>query len=539
MSVDYKEGIKKEVAEIKFLIHDLRVERFINEIIHFHVTVNTDLEIHSIEQAQILHADDLQLLKKKAVDLRRAYQDYSRAVKNFSPPETILRAGGHYVETIFNTCDLILNPHWGRIDKVLKFLPPESRSGRSRDAYRNSIQWISGVSRRIRHFLDEKESEDVYEEFDIADELENFIGDVIGGYVREKGGETTRLQLDKLDSAVIGGNPYRFRRMFFNLIMNSVDGMANRKVGVLNISDIVDGDRVVLKVRDNGVGIDPEKIEQLMMEKETLDGELHSLGFVFVRQTIAEFGGELSVESELGEGTTVSVTFPRLPDRKAISHPHVRREIDYHSLAATAQDVSASTVGGGDAGAAAEMDSPDAAPSSGRPSVALEEVGNYGGMIEADYRNSEAQPRGSIFGMAMAEDGAIEFFTHRPYDRYSDISHEDLSPMCFEAIMRGRLEEGELGRPLLTFKEPHSVREYFEFKNLPEHERSPEKHIRMVRDEYIRIARKLISTGMSPDTRAELTGLHKFFAGDTELAEAEPFFLELLARQALTSEKDD
>ena len=35
---DYKEGIKKDVAEIKFLIHDLRVERFINEIIHFHVT---------------------------------------------------------------------------------------------------------------------------------------------------------------------------------------------------------------------------------------------------------------------------------------------------------------------------------------------------------------------------------------------------------------------------------------------------------------------------------------------------------------------
>ena len=59
---DYKEGIKKEVAEIKFLIHDLRVERFINEVIHFHVTLNTDLEIYSMEQAQILHSHDLQVL---------------------------------------------------------------------------------------------------------------------------------------------------------------------------------------------------------------------------------------------------------------------------------------------------------------------------------------------------------------------------------------------------------------------------------------------------------------------------------------------
>jgi signal transduction histidine kinase len=545
MTADYTKGIKKEVAEIKFLIHDLRVERFINEIIHFHVTVNTDLEIHSIEQAQLLHSDDLQILKKKAVDLRRAFQDYSRAVKNFSPSATVLKAGNYYVETIFNTCDLILNPHWGRIDKVLKFLPPESRSVRSRDVYRNSIQWIWGVSRRIRHFLDEKEHEDVYvyEEFDIADELENFTGDVIAGYVREKGGEGMKLQLDQLDSAVIGGNRYRFRRMYFNLVMNSVDAMANRKVGVLNISDSVEGDRVVLRVRDNGVGMGPEKIEQLLKERKTLDGELHSLGFVFVRQTIAEFGGQLSIESDVGEGTTMAVRFPRLPDKETSSNRRSRRNEDrLPSLAArAAKDVTASTVGGGDAGAAAGMDLRGAATSGAAvasvgPPSASGEAGSYGGMIEEDYRNSDAQPRGSIFGMAVAEDDTIEFFTHRPYDRYANITHEDLSPMCFEAIMRGRLEEDELGRPMLTFKEPQSVREYFEFKNLPEQERSPARHVQMVRDEYIRIARKLIETGMSPETRAELTGLHKFFPEKVELAEAELFSLEQLASQALTTE---
>jgi hypothetical protein len=51
--VDYREGIKKDVAEVKFLIHDLRVERFINELIHYQVTLNTDLEIYSAEQARV------------------------------------------------------------------------------------------------------------------------------------------------------------------------------------------------------------------------------------------------------------------------------------------------------------------------------------------------------------------------------------------------------------------------------------------------------------------------------------------------------
>ena len=152
---DYKEGIKKEVAEIKFLIHDLRVERFINEVIHFHVTLNTDLEIYSIDQAQVLHGEDLQVLKEQAVNLRQAFQNYSNAVRNFSPDRTILLTGRKYIDTIYSICALILNPLWGRIDKVMDFLPRDSRSVGSRLLYRNCVNWIGGVQRRIRHFHEE------------------------------------------------------------------------------------------------------------------------------------------------------------------------------------------------------------------------------------------------------------------------------------------------------------------------------------------------------------------------------------------------
>jgi hypothetical protein len=104
--------------------------------------------------------------------------------------------------------------------------------------------------------------------------------------------------------------------------------------------------------------------------------------------------------------------------------------------------------------------------------------------------------------------------------------------------MRGRLENDNLGRPVLTLKEPQSVREYFEFKNVPEKERSPERHVQMVHDEYIQIARKLIGTGLPSEIYVELTGLDKFFPGQPELSGNDPFPLELLARQALTTEKD-
>jgi len=259
---DYKEGIKKEVAEIKFLIHDLRVERFINEVIHFHVTLNTDLEIYSIDQAKVLHGEDLQVLKEQAVSLRRAFQDYSNAVKSFSPDRTILLTGRKYIDTIYSICELILNPLWGRIDKVMDFLPRDSRSVGSRLLYRNCVNWIGGVRRRIRHFLDEQVTGQVREEFDIAAEIGGLTRNVIHGYVMEKSVARVDLQLGQLDSAVLCGNLPRFRRMYFNLIMNAVDALGDRKVGIIRTTDLVEGDRVVMQVSDDGSGMTPEKKQQ-------------------------------------------------------------------------------------------------------------------------------------------------------------------------------------------------------------------------------------------------------------------------------------
>jgi hypothetical protein len=307
--------------------------------------------------------------------------------------------------------------------------------------------------------------------------------------------------------------------MYFNLGMNSLDAMANRKVGVLNISDTAEGDRVVLRVRDNGVGMNAEKIEQLLKDRETLDGELHSLGFVFVRQTVAEFGGDLTIESEVGEGTTMLISFPRLSDRKTVSRWSDGPGADAESIRPASW---------GESAAAAKP-----------PPATGDRNSSCGQMIYEDYEDSRAQYPGSIFGIALAEDDKIEFFSHRSYDRYTNVTHEDLSPMCYQATLRGRLEKDAMGRPMLTLKEPQSVREFFEFKNVPETDRSPEKHVQMVHDEYVRVARKLIATGLPPAINVEVTGLNKFFPGQSEFPNSEPFPLQILARQALSTEKRD
>jgi hypothetical protein len=514
-------SIKQDVAEIKFLIHDLRVESFINEVIHYHVTVNTDLEIYSVDQARAIHSEDLQELKGRAVSQRKALQEYTQAVQSFATDETILAAGNRYVQIIYELCELILNPRWGRADQVLHFLPENSKSFRLHPHYMNCIRWICGVYYRIQYFMEEKGNTDLEENFDVADEISHFVRNVVYGYVAEKSSARVQIQLERLDPAVVRGNRYRFRRMFFNLIMNSVDAMKEKRVGAIDVSAVKESGRVVIQVRDDASGMPPEKIDQLLADKKNLDGELHSLGFVFVRQTISQLGGEVSIESEVGEGTTVSVTLPYIEG--GVATPRKEGELEHMTVlgAGDVERLKGRTKYAKKAAASGE-----------------DRLKSYGEMVHADYMLSDAQFPGAIFCLGVTEENKVDLFTHRPYERDWNITHEDLSPMFYAATVRGRVEEEDDKTPFLILKAPQSVREYFDFREVPEDRRNAETHVKMVHDEYIRVARTLIATGLSPELGVRLTEFDKFFPDHKHLEEMEPFPLEMLANLKLTSEED-
>lgn len=510
---DFRDGLKKEVAEIKFLIHDMRVEKFINDVIHFHVTLNTDLEIYDVEQVAQIHGEDLLELKTKAQAQRRALQVYSSAVKHFSPPETIISAGREYIGTIQDICELIINPLWGRFEKVMSFLPRDSRSFKSVNHYRNCLRWICGVYYRIEHFLEEGRSEGLSEEFDLGHDVEDFTRNVIRGYVTEKSSSRVDIYYDRIESAVVRGNRHRFRRMLFNLVMNAVDAMSDQPVGELRLGVVREGDDLLrLTVTDNGGGMTEKKREQLLRDPDTLDGELHSLGFVFVRQTVRDFGGELTIESRLGRGTTVSVTMPFLPQLPSPPRRTSRCE-KFRVVHETEAEASA-----------------------GRQKPDGEGEKGYGAILLDDFRASPSTHRGCLFFISVTGEGTVDFFPHRPYEKSLELGHEDLSPTYYEAAVRGRLEENSRREPELILKTPHTVREYFEFKDLPEDHYSAETFTRMVGDEYVRIARVLGATGLPPETPVHVTDLERFLPALADEFGMAPFPLARLAEHPLSGD---
>ena len=156
--------------------------------------------------------------------------------------------------------------------------------------------------------------------------------------------------------------------------------------------------------------------------------------------------------------------------------------------------------------------------------------------IMEDIANIEAvrDKIGENFTIGVDENERVDFFIHQPYERYWNMTHEDLSPMFFEATIRGRLEEDEEKKPVLILKAPHDPNEYFDFRDTPVEERSPGRFVSMIHDEYIRIVRELIKTGMPGETEIQLTGLERFFSSNKELLRVDSFSMELLAKQPLT-----
>ena len=68
---------------------------------------------------------------------------------------------------------------------------------------------------------------------------------------------------------------------------------------------------VVLRVADDGSGISSEAMGTLFEPFQTTKKQGTGLGLLIVRRILREHGGELALESELGQGTTVTLRFPR------------------------------------------------------------------------------------------------------------------------------------------------------------------------------------------------------------------------------------
>ncbi|GIK63048.1 MAG: hypothetical protein BroJett018_08420 [Chloroflexota bacterium] len=118
---------------------------------------------------------------------------------------------------------------------------------------------------------------------------------------------------------LISADSSRVLQILLNLLSNAYKYTPNG--GKITLSAKRDGEKVSVSVKDTGVGIAPEDLQKLgtkfFRTSNTLEQPGWGLGFAITRNLIDLMKGELTIESEVGVGSTFTFTLPVAEETQA------------------------------------------------------------------------------------------------------------------------------------------------------------------------------------------------------------------------------
>ena len=153
-------------------------------------------------------------------------------------------------------------------------------------------------------------------------QVEHFLHeqvDLLAAGARERGIALT-LDVDPHLPPVLS-NPDQIKSLWNNLVSNAIK--YNRDGGRVEIQLHRRGARLEARVADTGIGIPPEAMARLFSEFFRADNAKQSgrtgtgLGLSIVKEIIERAGGQITVESSLGQGTTFSFWLPVMAETSA------------------------------------------------------------------------------------------------------------------------------------------------------------------------------------------------------------------------------
>ncbi|MFS0574436.1 ATP-binding protein [Sporosarcina sp. 179-K 3D1 HS] len=118
------------------------------------------------------------------------------------------------------------------------------------------------------------------------------------------------------DSLVIG-DAAKLKQAILNLLKNAFEAISNRGIVTVSI-DLDEKNRVVLSITDTGEGMSMKQIKQMFMPFVSSKPEGTGLGLPFVLKTVESHGGEITVQSEINSGTTISLYLPSAHEKMPI-----------------------------------------------------------------------------------------------------------------------------------------------------------------------------------------------------------------------------
>ena len=144
---------------------------------------------------------------------------------------------------------------------------------------------------------------------------------------------------------VLYGDPSRLRQVLINLVGNAIKFTDRGQVTIHIEKQTQKNERIALRItiRDTGIGITPEQQSQLFQPFQQCDGSITrhyggtGLGLVIAKRLVTLMGGQITLESTPGEGSTFTILiYLSLPQKERMTDLSLSDLSTQDQLSATA-----------------------------------------------------------------------------------------------------------------------------------------------------------------------------------------------------------
>jgi signal transduction histidine kinase len=185
----------------------------------------------------------------------------------------------------------------------------EKRKGAVEEATRSgraSYGRLAAIAQRMRNLTNlDRAEERLVDLNDLCSDTLEFLSSELG---------TARVEMQLAPLPKIKCRPQQIGAVIANLVRNASSALKANGDGRIEVVSLADATRVVVEVKDNGHGIEPERLSTLFEPAfRVRGGRVATTNWgLFVSRSIAnEHGGNLEIESSPGRGTTARLSLPR------------------------------------------------------------------------------------------------------------------------------------------------------------------------------------------------------------------------------------
>ena len=251
-------------------------------------------------------------LQKRNQQLQETNLELWRTNRRMNELGRLAAAGqtaAHFAHEVGTPLNLIS----GHVQLLKSDLERDPRDAESR--IRTISAQIERIERIVRRMLDKTRFETELAPLDLNSVLRKLCDAMLPAFDKRD----IRLVETFADNLpLMAGSSDRLQQLFLNLLNNSLDAMPGG--GEIQIRTALEGktgkaQHILVDFIDTGTGMTPQVMSRIFDPLYTTKdrGQGTGLGLVIVNQIVAEHGGRVEVESELGKGTRFRLTFAAIP----------------------------------------------------------------------------------------------------------------------------------------------------------------------------------------------------------------------------------